>query len=835
MKRVTVVRGRIAALSAVLATALTVTTTAQAQAPALTEQAKLVGAGSIGTTIYQGQAVALSGDGNTALISGYLDRGSRGAVWVFTRDAGGTWTEQAKLVPPTDAIGAAPHFGSGIALSEDGRTALIGGPSDNSGVGATWVFTGSAGTWSEQAKLVGTGVTGATSAQGTTVALSADGDTALAGAPGDDRSTGAAWVFTRNRGAWTQQGGKLTGSGTVGAAELGFGAALSAHGNTALLSGYGDNANAGAAWVFTRSGGSWTQQGDKLVGSLAVGPAQQGRSAALSADGNTALVGGLVDNGSVGAVWVFTRSGDRWSQQQKLVGTGAAGAALQGRSVALSADGSTALIGGSGDNAQLGAAWMFTRSAGAWTQQGDKVTGSNADPFGGFVWQGWSAALSADASTALIGAIGDANFLGAAWVFVAPPPEMRAVKLSARDSVVVGEEIDFQLAAVNDGPGPAAGVVMTETLPDGFTLTGVEPSQGKCAVAGTTLTCTVGTIAASGGATVTLRGTAAAPGTLTNQMTVRANRETSAGNNVASATVTVTSPPPQPAPPPPQPAPPQPSGDSELVVGKRPDRRIAIVGERVRYAMTVRNAGTAATDDLIVLDLFSRGVAVVSAELERATCRQRRPIICRGEPVAPGETRTGTIVVRPLAPGVLRNAAAALGNVTMGTRSRVPLSDLPNLQVASLRVLAPRPRLGLRISPGQATRPRGGTVTHRLRVRARISKVATARVCYRPGAGLRIVRAVGASRAGRARCWTVNTLDRGRSRSFGVRVRVTGAARGDTIPVRGTASASNAARAHAHATVQVGVPAPAFTGCSAARAACRGGGRSAPHQMIGTP
>jgi hypothetical protein len=69
----------------------------------------------------------------------------------------------------------------------------------------------------------------------------------------------------------------------------------------------------------------FTQQGSKLVGTGAVGPnVAQGVSVALSADGNTAIVGGHGDKHSVGAAWVFTRSGEVWSQQgSKLVGSGA--------------------------------------------------------------------------------------------------------------------------------------------------------------------------------------------------------------------------------------------------------------------------------------------------------------------------------------------------------------------------------------------------------------------------------------------------------------------------------------------------------------------------------
>ena len=170
----------------------------------------------------------------------------------------------------------------------------------------------------------------------------------------------------------TQQGGKLLGTGAVGNAAQGYSLALSADGNTAIEGGPSDNSNAGAAWIFTRSGGVWSQQGVKLVGTGAVlGTflgASQGTSVALSADGNTALVGGNGDNSGTGAVWVFTRSGGVWTQQgNKLVGTGASGNARQGYSISLSSDGNTAIVGGPYDSGQNGAAWIFTRSGGVWT------------------------------------------------------------------------------------------------------------------------------------------------------------------------------------------------------------------------------------------------------------------------------------------------------------------------------------------------------------------------------------------------------------------------------------------------------------------------------------
>jgi PKD repeat protein len=173
---------------------------------------------------------------------------------------------------------------------------------------------------------------------------------------------------------FTQQGQKLVGSGAVGGAEQGNSIALSADGNTAIVGGPGDNVNIGAEWVFTRSsGGVWTQQGPKLFGSGTVGsPVYQGYSVALSANGNIAMVGGPLDNSRAGAVWVFTRSGGGvWTQQgSKFFGSGAAGSAEQGASVALSADGTTAIVGGLSDNSLAGAAWVFTapsQSAGSLT------------------------------------------------------------------------------------------------------------------------------------------------------------------------------------------------------------------------------------------------------------------------------------------------------------------------------------------------------------------------------------------------------------------------------------------------------------------------------------
>jgi FG-GAP-like repeat/FG-GAP repeat len=362
----------------------------------------------------QGFSVALSADGHTAIVGGATDNGDVGAAWVFTRN-GLAWRQQAKLVG-TGAVGGAAQ-GRSVALSADGNTAIVGGYLDNNGIGAAWVFTRSGGVWTQQGmRLIGTGAVGNAN-QGWSVALSADGNTAIVGGYQDNGDGGAVWVFARTGGVWFQQGSKLVGTGAVGNASQGWSVALSADGNTAIVGGRTDNNNAGAAWVFTRSGATWNQLPGKLVGTPAIGAAQQGTSVALSGPGNTAIVGGPFDNfdnGGAGAAWVWiNRGGFGWTQERKLVGTDASAQQQQGASVALSADGNTAIVGGPGFTP--GAAWVFTRGISGWTQQGGKLVGTGAV---GVAMEGFSAALACN--TAIIGAPGDNSFLGAAWVFTAP-------------------------------------------------------------------------------------------------------------------------------------------------------------------------------------------------------------------------------------------------------------------------------------------------------------------------------------------------------------------------------------------------------------------------------
>jgi hypothetical protein len=372
---------------------------------------KLVGTGAVGAA-EQGVHAAISSDGTTALVGGWRDDDATGAAW-FYRRSGEEWLQDGPKVKAEDAAGVS-LFGFSVALSADGSTAIIGGIYDDQSTGAAWIFTRKAGAWKQQGpKLVGTHIKGAGNF-GFSVALSADGNTAIIGGCFDSAGVGAAWVFTRTGDGWAQQGEKLLGSGIRDVlASVGTSVALSADGNTAIVGGNTDNQGVGAAWVFTRARGIWAPEG-KLVGTNAVGEAHQGNSVAISADGSVAIVGGYFDDGHKGATWSFRRTNGIWTQVgEKLVGSGAVGASQQGISVALSADGSTAAIGGDLDGGDAGAVWVFTRTGDSWTQAGAKLQGKPASG----AHQGSGVAITADAGMLLVGGPHDEGKTGSAWVF----------------------------------------------------------------------------------------------------------------------------------------------------------------------------------------------------------------------------------------------------------------------------------------------------------------------------------------------------------------------------------------------------------------------------------
>jgi hypothetical protein len=182
--------------------------------------------------------------------------------------------------------------------------------------------------------------------------------------------------------------------------------------------------------MFTTSGATWTQRAE-LTASDGVAGDGFGASVALSSDGSLAVVGaiGKTVNGNQaqGAAYVFSGNGSIWTQQAELTASDGAEKDLFGYSVALSSDGRTALVGAYwktiNGNLQQGAAYVFTASGTSWTQD-DELTPSDAPGFFGF-----SVSLSSDGRTALVGAWGTTvngtQAQGAAYVFTASDAGVR--------------------------------------------------------------------------------------------------------------------------------------------------------------------------------------------------------------------------------------------------------------------------------------------------------------------------------------------------------------------------------------------------------------------------
>ncbi len=392
-----------------------------------TQQAQLTATDGAANDLF-GFSVALGGGaGDTALVGAHSDdvgaNFDQGSAYVFTR-SGTTWTQQAQLTATDGA--ASDNLGVSVALSGD--TALVGAYADDVGAnvdqGSAYIFTRSGTTWTQQAQLTATGGAAGDSF-GVSVALS--GDTALVAAYFDDVGVnfaqGSAYIFTRSGTTWTQQA-QLTA--TDGAASDNLGVSVALSGDTALLGANFDNVGAntdqGSAWVFSRIGTKWIGPDLQLLASNGAANDNFGISVALS--GDTALVGAYVDdvgaNANQGSAYVFTRSGSTWIQQAQLTATDGAAGDLFGISVALSGD--TALVGANSDdvgaNTNQGSAYVFTRSGSTWTQQAQlTATNGAAGDFFGF-----SVALGGGAGdTALVGAYADdvgANIdQGSAYIF----------------------------------------------------------------------------------------------------------------------------------------------------------------------------------------------------------------------------------------------------------------------------------------------------------------------------------------------------------------------------------------------------------------------------------
>ncbi|WP_298162140.1 putative Ig domain-containing protein, partial [Brevundimonas sp.] len=413
-----------------------------------------------------------------------------GAAYVFVK-SGGVWSQQARLVP-AEAPELNDALGTSIAISGDTvAVGAIGRITSGRNSGAVYVFTRSGTTWTQQAKLVNTDATG-TDRFG--INLDIDGDTLVVGAhqadDGGVNNSGSVYVFTRSGGVWSQQA-ELTAADRLASDNLGYSVAIS--GDTVIAGAYSEDSLgslSGAAYVFTRSGTIWTQQA-KLKASDANADDRFGYFVAAS--GDTVVVGApFAEAGGAarGTAYVFTRSGTTWSQQARLQPSSVADNANFG--YALAVQGDTAAIGAPTNPAggiTRGAVFVFTRAGGVWTEQ-QILTASDAidrDRLG--------SSVSIDGVSIATGAItrDDAgSSSGAAYVF--SDTTLTTTQAVASRTVSVGAAITPFTPVTGSGGLGVLSYAISPGLPAGLsfsTTTGQITGTAASASATTTYTVTV--------------------------------------------------------------------------------------------------------------------------------------------------------------------------------------------------------------------------------------------------------------------------------------------------------------------------------------------------------
>jgi uncharacterized repeat protein (TIGR01451 family) len=428
-----------------------------------------------------GGAVAVSG--NTAVVGAFSKTVGgnvlQGAAYVFVQN-GTAWVQQQELTASDG--GTMNAFGASVAISGD--TIIVGAfvkkVGNNDGQGAVYVFTRSGSTWTQQQEL--TASDGAQN-NGFGMTASMDGNTAVIGAPGGNGGKGAAYIFVRNGATWSEQQ-KLTASD--GVVNDSFASSLAISGDSVIIGALDKNLGQGAAYVFARSGATWTQQ-QKLTASDGVVNDNFGAAVAISQD--AAMVGApgkaIGAKASQGQVYYFARSGSTWVEDQKI--TPLDGAAFDSFGGAVALRGNTALIGAKGKvvtYGEQGAVYIYTANAiSYWSGQKEIAAsdGVQGDFFGGPV------ALD---GVAVVGVpykvLGSMDNAGSVYIYY---PYNNDTDLMVNQTVSVprpvpGQAVTYNVTVTNLGPNAASSVAVSDKLPSGVTFVSSLATSGTYDVDG---------------------------------------------------------------------------------------------------------------------------------------------------------------------------------------------------------------------------------------------------------------------------------------------------------------------------------------------------------------
>jgi hypothetical protein len=380
-----------------------------------------------------GLGLSMSGDGTVAAVGAhtYPSNANHGRVYVY-KYSDGSWSLSQTL----DKNQTGEKFGSGVALSNDGKTLFVGASENDSGgtnAGCVYVYKldidgffnyyiTQPGTYRADLQICGIDyktneveVTGSVTPEKTWVneqkllgevagdlfgySVSISGDYAIVGAYIKNSYKGAAYIYKRDGTTWTEQA-NFTGE----AASDQFGYSVSISGDYAIVGAAVNDTGTGAAYIYTRSGTSWTQQQELN------GEATSYFGWSVSISGDYAIVGAPYDDtafNNAGAAYIFKRDGTTWTEQDKLLGEAASD--QFGESVSISGD--YAIVGAYIKNSFTGVAYIFKRDGTTWTEQANFDGEATSDSFG------QSVSISGD--YAIVGAQGnDTAFSNAGTAYI---------------------------------------------------------------------------------------------------------------------------------------------------------------------------------------------------------------------------------------------------------------------------------------------------------------------------------------------------------------------------------------------------------------------------------
>ena len=374
----------------------------------------------------------LSGDGLYLIAGSMYAASGAGKAYIFFYN-GSSWSQQLNVTGPDGASGT-PYFGGTVAIDGDGDVAVIGQHRYDSYTGAAWVYTRSGTTWTQRVRLEASDgeqydmFSGRDLNYSQGIGVSKDGTYIIIGARQEDTgasNAGSAYIYTGSAASWTEQA-IIRSPAATASDDFGTSVHINSDGTYAIIGakGAGAGTNRGAAYIYTRSGSTWSLQAT-LTASDGADHDNFGSYVKISGDGLYAVCNARYDDDnydSSGSVYVFVRSGSSWSQQQK-INLGAGGAIYNyfGSTLDMNEAGDLIVVGSGGlDTNQIGKARIYKRTGTTWALVKTIGASDDADTTGASAITGFASkvGMSGNGNVVAVSAYPDTNTTTRGSVYV---------------------------------------------------------------------------------------------------------------------------------------------------------------------------------------------------------------------------------------------------------------------------------------------------------------------------------------------------------------------------------------------------------------------------------